>query len=197
MTMNATASAQSLLDGQKQILDRIAAGEPLSGVLDAICRLVERSNPQLLTSVLLLDEKGERLLHGAGPSLPADFNEAIDGIGVGKGMGSCGTAAATGKPCIVQDIGSHPYWAEFRNLAQFTHGLRACWSTPIRATDGRVVATFAIYHRTPRAPGLAERKLIDFASHLVAQAVNRHIELGTLEGPRLRDRRRRLRQELE
>ena len=195
--MKPAASSQSLLDGQKRILDRIAAGVPLPEVLEAICRLIEHNNPQMLTSVLLVDEKGEHLMHGAGPSLPAAYNEAIDGIEVGEGMGSCGTAAATGKPCIVEDIATHPYWEEFRSLAHVTHGLGACWSTPIRATDGRVVATFAIYHRTRKTPGLAERKLIDFASHLVAQAVNRHIELGTLQRPRLRDRRSGLRQELE
>src|SRR4030095_8691852 len=31
-------------------------------------------------------------------------------------------------------------------------GLRACWSTPIRVSDGRMVGTVALYFRQPRSP---------------------------------------------
>lgn len=166
-----------LLDGQKQVLSLINEDKPLHEILEAICRVVESQSEGMLTSVLLLDADGQRLMHGAAPSLPEGYNKAIHGISIGDGVGSCGTAAATGQPCIVEDIATHPNWAPFKSLAYDTHGLAACWSTPIRAYDGRVIATFAIYHRTPKKPSLAERKLIDFTTHLVAIAVNRHQEL--------------------
>ena len=175
-----TAQAKALLDGQMQILASINADQPLPEVLDLICRVVEGQGDGLYASILLLDEKGERLLHGAAPSLPEDYCKAIHGISIGDGVGSCGTAAATGNPCIVDDIATHPHWAAFRGLALDTHGLASCWSIPIRAYDGPVVATFAIYHKVPKKPTLKERKLIDFTSHLVAIAVNRHRELQML-----------------
>lgn len=174
--------AKALLDGQAEILTNINAEKPLPAVLDLICRVVEAQGDGLYASILLLDERGERLLHGAAPSLPEDYCKAIHGISIGDGVGSCGTAAATGNPCIVEDIATHPNWAAFRGLALDTHGLASCWSIPIKAYDGTVVATFAIYHKTPKKPTLKERKLIDFTSHLVAIAVNRDREIKTLRG---------------
>lgn len=178
--MNEADKSKALLDGQKRILELINEDQPLERILEEVCHVVEAQSPGMLCSVLLLDDKGERLLHGAAPSLPGGYNKAIHGISIGNGVGSCGTAAATGQPCIVEDIGTHPNWAPFKALALDTHGLAACWSTPIKAYDGRVVATFAIYHRTPKKPTLQERKLIDFSAHLVAIAVNRRLELTQL-----------------
>jgi GAF domain-containing protein len=165
---------RTLLEGQTRILALINEDRPLSETLAAICRLIEGQSEGLLCSVLLLDDAGEHLLHGAAPSLPTDYCEAINGISIGDGIGSCGTAAFTGQPCMVEDLSVHPNWAAFRALAFERHGLRACWSTPIRSYEGRVVATFAMYYRTPRSPMLEERKLIDFTAHLVAIAINRH-----------------------
>jgi GAF domain-containing protein len=175
------ARTRALLDGQKRILASINEDRPLSDVLTEICHVVEGQGDGLYTSILLLDKAGERLLHGAAPSLPEAYNKAIHGLTIGNGVGSCGTAAATGEPCIVDDIATHPHWTPFRALALDTHGLAACWSTPIRAYDGRVVATFAIYHKVPKKPTLKERKLIDFTSHLVAIAINRHREMEELQ----------------
>jgi GAF domain-containing protein len=166
--------ALALVDGQKRVLLLINEGRPLPEVLDLVCRVVEAQAEGMHASVLLVDDKATHLLHGAGPSLPKAYNDAIHGITIGQGIGSCGTAAATGEPVIVEDLSTHPYWVDFKALA-LAHGLGACWSTPIKAygQGGRVLATFAIYHRRPKLPTAAERKLIDFAAHLVTIAVNR------------------------
>ena len=177
-------SRSTLLEGQKHVLEMINDDDffSLSEVLDEICRVVESQSEGMFCSVLLLDEAGEHLLHGGAASLPEDYCKAIDGISIREGVCSCGTAATTGKPCFVEDITTHPYWAAFKELAHDTHGLSACWSTPIRAYDGKVVATFAMYHNVPKKPTLKERKLIDFSQHLVAIAVNRHREMHELKG---------------
>jgi GAF domain-containing protein len=173
--------SRALVEGQSRILALIDADKPLAETLAAICRLIEAQSDGLLCSVLLLDEEGQHLLHGAAPSLPAEYCEAVNGISIGQGIGSCGTAAFTGQPCLVEDLSVHPNWVGFRDLAFVKHGLRACWSTPIRSYEGRVVATFAMYYRSPRMPMLEERKLIDFTSHLVSIAINRHRERIELE----------------
>jgi GAF domain-containing protein len=164
---------ESLLDGQKRILSMINEDRPLSETLDAICRLIDGQQEGILSSVLLLDDQGEHLLHGAAPHLPEAYCQAIHGLAIGFGEGSCGTAAASGKQVIVEDIATHPYWARYKALAYDTHGLAACWSTPIHDYDGKVIATFAIYHKSPKSPTLSERKLIDFTTHLVSMAANR------------------------
>ncbi|MFN7978943.1 MAG: GAF domain-containing protein [Vicinamibacterales bacterium] len=56
-----------------------------------------------------------------------------------------GMAAYHNRQVIVADIATDPLWADFRAVAT-EHGLRACWSTPIRDAAGSVVATFAIYY---------------------------------------------------
>ena len=164
---------ESLLDGQKRILTMINEDRPLAETLDAICRLIDAQQEGMLSSVLLIDEKGEHLMHGAAPHLPEAYCKAVHGFSIGVGMGSCGTAAALGEQVIVEDITTHPYWAPFKSLAYDAHGLAACWSTPIRAYDGKVIATFAVYHKRPKSPSLGERKLIDFTAHLVSMAANR------------------------
>ncbi len=113
---------------------------------------VERqSSTQMLGSILLLDTDGLHLRHGAGARLPAAYNKAIDGIEIGPEAGSCGTAAHTKQPVYVSDIATDPLWANFKNLA-LSHGLRACWSTPIFSSTGAVLGTFAMYYPQPREP---------------------------------------------
>lgn len=145
--------------------------ENASAILDEYLREVESaSDGEILTSILLLDESGSRLLHGAAPSLPDAYCEAIDGIEIGPEVGSCGTAAFVGHSIYVTDIASDPLWADFSELA-LSHGLRACWSTPIFDGDGKLLGTFAIYYKTPRAPYTSEVEAINGISHRVAQAV--------------------------
>jgi GAF domain-containing protein len=171
---------RELLAAQGRVLGMINEDRPLREVLEEVCHLVEGQIDGVLASVLLLDEAGEHLLHGAAPSLPAEYCEALHGLAIGEGVGSCGTAAATGQPVIVTDIATHPYWARFKELAYDTHGLAACWSTPIRSYDRRVVATFAMYYKEPKEPSDHDRKLADLCGTLVAVAVNRAADLEQL-----------------
>jgi len=157
---------------RNRVLQMLADKEELPAVLATIARDVERSNPMCLCSILLLDENAGRLGVGAAPSLPDFYNAAIDGLAIGPGVGSCGTAAHTRQRIIVEDIGSHPWWTPFRDVAGRA-GLGACWSQPILAHDGRVLGTFAIYHRQASAPGSAELRLIDEEAQLVALAIEK------------------------
>jgi GAF domain-containing protein len=125
----------------------IAKRDSLNEILDNLCRLVEAQAGDVLASILLLD--GNRLRHGGSPSLPKAFTDAINGAVIGPSAGSCGTAAYRGQPVIVEDIATDPLWADYRDLA-LSHSLCACWSTPVFSSQGKVVATFAMYYREPR-----------------------------------------------
>jgi len=119
-----------------------------------------------------LDPNASCLRHGAAPSLPLAYTEAIDGVGIGPSAGSCGTAAYRAEPVIVSDIATDPLWADYRDLAS-AHGLRACWSTPILSSEGSVLGTFAIYYREPRSPTPHEHNVIEQITHLASIAVER------------------------
>ncbi|MDR3506847.1 MAG: ATP-binding protein [Caulobacteraceae bacterium] len=150
----------------------IAAGASLPLILNAIVTSVEIDHPGVLCSILLLDESGQHLLHGAAPSLPHFYTAAIDGVAIGPCVGSCGTAAYTGKRVIVSDIQTDPLWAAFRELAGKA-GLASCWSEPIKGSGGRLLGTFAMYHRDIRGAEPGDIRAILAAAHLAAIAIER------------------------
>ena len=163
-----------LLDGQKKVLEMIATATPLGQILDALVKLIESLSNDVLGSILLLDEAGEHLLHGAAPSLPLEYTKAIDGAPIGPAVGSCGTAAYRKESVYVADIATDPLWADYKFLA-LPLGLRACWSTPIFDTQQRVIATFALYLRQPGLPNAEHRQLIDTATHFASIAISRYL----------------------
>jgi len=153
-------------------LEMLASSEPLAEVLESIVRGVEQFNPGMLCSILLLDLEGRHLCKGVAPSLPDFYNAALEGIEIGVGVGSCGTAAFTGERMIVADIATHPYWTAYKDLAA-SAGLGACWSQPIRGASGKVLGTFAIYHRAPHTPAPADIALIEQTASLTSIAIER------------------------
>jgi PAS domain S-box-containing protein len=159
--------AEALLAGENRVLEMIARGDSLALILDAICRLVEGLATGALSSILLVDPSANRLRHGAAPTLPSSYNDAVDSLLIGPCAGSCGTAAYRAEPVIVCDITTDPLWADYRDLAH-AHGLRSCWSTPILSSAGKVLGTFAIYYREPRSPSALDhtvlRQIVDLAS---------------------------------
>lgn len=120
------------------ILEMLARGKPLEEVLETLVRSIEYEIDDARCSILLLDKDGKQLMHGAAPGLPDFYNEAIHGLEIGNGVGSCGTAAFTGQRVIVENIQSHPYWSSFKALATRA-GLAACWSEPILDSDDKVL----------------------------------------------------------
>ena len=163
-----TGKTELLLRVQTEVLEAVARGEELVEVGNILCRCVERQLPDVICSILLVEDGKMRAL--SGPSLPASYCAAIDGVVVGPKAGSCGTAAWRCEPVIVTDIEADPLWADFKVLA-LPLGLEACWSSPILDKDGNVVATFAFYYHTKRAPSDFERDIVATCLHLCALAI--------------------------
>jgi PAS domain S-box-containing protein len=164
--------AESLLAGEKRILEMVAKGDSLAEILDSLCRLVEEQASGVVASILLLDR--DRLRHGGAPSLPKAYTDAIDGAVIGPSAGPCGTAAYRGKQVIAEDIATDPLWADYRDLA-LPHSLRACWSTPVFSSQGKLIATFAMYYREPRRPSTREQEIIEQITHLAGVAIERKL----------------------
>jgi diguanylate cyclase (GGDEF)-like protein len=154
---------------QREILESLAIGKPLEEAMTQLCRQAEKLAPDVICSVLSVDRDG-RLHTVAAPSLPQHYSAAIDGMRTGPDAGCCGAAAYLGEPVESTDIASDPRWAEFKDLA-LPIGLRACWSSPIRASDGRVVGTFAFYYRTCRGASPLDETIVATCLHLCAIAL--------------------------
>ena len=152
---------RSVTDGQKQALEMSVNGEPLSDILAHLATCMEENaDSGARVSILLLSEDKQRLLVGAAPSLPDDWNDFVDGMEIGDGRGSCGQVALTGKVNVTSDIATDPNWAQARDLA-ISHGLRACWSSPILTGTGELIGTFSLYYDRPRYPTENEERLVE------------------------------------
>ena len=160
-------------DTERDVLEALAQGAPLPQALDRLLRAVENAFPDVRGSVQLLGRKGRRLWHVAAPSLPPEVARAIDGLPIGPDVGACGAAADSGELVVVENIGTDFRFGRWRELAA-RHELRACWSMPIRAASGRVLGTFALYHRRCTPPTDDELEYVARATYLAGLVVERH-----------------------
>jgi diguanylate cyclase (GGDEF)-like protein len=151
--------AEAIDDLQREVLESIALGRPLRSVLDLLCRRVEALAPEAACSVLLVEKNGT-VTPIAGPSLPPAYVDALHGAPIGPRAGSCGAAAWRREAVEVADIATDPLWADYRSLLHLLD-MAACWSTPIIAADGEVVATFALYYRTSGAAPPFHRRMVE------------------------------------
>ncbi len=153
---------QLILSLEKDVLQMNAScRNSLPATINKLLKGIEDIYPEMICSVLEVDDAQEKVKHLAGPRLPNAFCEAIDDMAVGPKTGSCGTAVFHRTQIIVINIETDPLWENYRYLTQ-PHGFRACWSTPIISSySSKVLATFAIYYTTPREPKEEELQLIE------------------------------------
>jgi len=163
--------ADAVRAGENKILEMVAAGKPMTAILEELCFLVDSISPDSMASVLLVDS-ANRLRKGAAPRFPKEFISLVDGIEIGPAVGSCGTAAYRQEQVIVTDIETDPLFADYREMA-LKCGLRAGWSTPILSSDRSVLGVFAIYWNTARSPSPAHFQLIDQITRMAAIAIER------------------------
>ena len=175
--------SETIRTAHNRVLELAIGDSPLETTLGELIKIVEStSRTGVLGSILLLDQDGKHLRHGAAPSLPKAYCDAIDGAEIGPSVGSCGTAAYLGQPVFVSDIEHDPLWADFKALA-LAHDLRACWSTPILTAGGKVLGTFAMYHKEPREPTVRDLALVDLVTQTAALVIDReraHEALGRI-----------------
>lgn len=164
---------EALMQFRNRILVMLARGEPIKQVMLAIVTGIEAIHPEMICSILLLDDEGKLLVDVVAPSLPDFYNEAIKGVKVGAGKGSCGTAAVIGERVIVDDIATHPYWQLYKQLAA-SAGLAACWSQPIKSSTHHVLGTLAIYHHEVHKPSAADITLIEQCADLISIALDKN-----------------------
>jgi PAS domain S-box-containing protein len=175
--VTAARRAHAIEAARRRILEMIASDAPLVETLKALMTSFEAIQPTVRASAYLVAEgsrvAGEgNLVCAAAPSLPPPYANHVARIPICEGVGACGTAAATRRPVFCPDIENDPKWVGFAEIA-VTHGLLACWSTPLIGARGELLGTFAGYLREARMPTDAEREVLDSAIHLAQIAIAR------------------------
>lgn len=153
-----------------KILEMIAKGQPASQIYDQIALMYEERHSGLRCSMLVLD--GDRLLHAGAPSLPKDYCKAVHGLKNGPEVGSCGAASFTGKRVLVENIETDPKWATLKHFA-LPHGMRSCWSEPIKNSSGKILGAFGMYHDYPALPNEEESTDLISAARLAGIVMER------------------------
>jgi signal transduction histidine kinase len=161
--------AESLLQGEQSLTEKIARGDPLQEILDEACQVTERALHGSLAIIMLLE--GNRLRRGAAPRL-AGYIAEVDGFEIDPRIGACSAAAARKERVIISDIATDPHWTHHQELAA-RHDLRAGWATPILSSTNTVLGTFALYWPEPRSPTPHHLQVIDQMVRLLALAIQR------------------------
>src|SRR3984893_2890079 len=165
---------EDLATGEKLLLEMMTSGHSMPGILEALCQFVESATSGCYCSIVLVDPTGTRLEHGAAPSLPASFITSIVGRPINAESGPCAMAAYLNEQVIAADLTTGTRWAEYEWCPMaLAHGMRACWSTPIRSAVGEVLGAFAIYYAEPRTPTRRDQALIDQFTHIASITVER------------------------
>jgi PAS domain S-box-containing protein len=163
----------TLLEAQRDVLERIVRDQPLGEILAALCSIVEQQSERpVRAAIMTLDPDGMRLRSAAAPSLPAAYNSALDGVGIAPDKGTCCAAAARRQVIVTPDIAADPAWTGLAQLP-LALGLRAAWSMPIAAASGQVLGTFGTYFFECREPTLEERQLVEVLARTAALAIER------------------------
>ena len=157
---------------RNHILELLTHDAPLSEILETLVLGTEAQNSASICSILLMDKDDRHLLNGAAPNLPDFYNQSINGMAIGPDAGSCGAASFTGERVVVEDIQSHPNWQDFKELAARAN-LAACWSEPIKDISGKVLGSFAVYHKDVCSPTESDIDLIEKAAKLASIAIEK------------------------
>jgi len=157
---------------QGNILDMVIAGAELTHLLAELCMAAERQIPGATCSILLVDAEKGTFVAGIGPHLPGELMGAVPNIKIGTGVGSCGTAAFEKRAIFSVDIATDPLWDSWRELV-LPLGFQACWSKPVFASSGEVIASFGFYFRENRAPTPAELEELVRIRSLATLAIER------------------------
>ncbi|MBV9819958.1 MAG: diguanylate cyclase, partial [Solirubrobacterales bacterium] len=173
------ARAHELVACHTRLHELIARDAPLREVLEELTAGIQNYEPAVIPCVVLLNRESNTLHPGAGPSLPAAWLLAIDGVVIGPNIGSCGSAAWSGELVITEDIGTDPKWEPMREFAMQC-GLRHCWSMPIAAADGGTLGTFALYGPDPRRPLPEHLDLMRDGARLAGIAIERRLTMEKL-----------------
>ncbi|MCU1382166.1 MAG: domain S-box [Acidobacteria bacterium] len=175
---------ETLLGGERRVLELIATGAPLAETLDALCRVIDEQSG-LVSAVFVVSRDGALLSCGAGPHLPDVWREATQSFAVTPTAGACGKAIHERQPIVVPDVIASPLYAQWREAAAAS-GIASVWSTPFFSSDGRALGTFAVVDREPRPPDERDRALVERATHLACIAVERdHAEQSLRDSERL------------
>ncbi|HVS76336.1 MAG TPA: EAL domain-containing protein, partial [Steroidobacteraceae bacterium] len=159
---------------ERAVFEQLTGNAPLAEILASITRFIESVGVGTVCSIALLAEDGHAFSYLVAPRLPSGLRSRLERCAVDIRNGSCAASVYLGRQVLVADIGSDPFWEQAREPA-LQAGLNAAWSTPIKATDGRVLGALGVYHSSSGLPGQRELRIMDHATQIAGIAIARRL----------------------
>ena len=166
--------AEQMQKDENHILMLLSQGAELNEILDAILRMGELRDTSIKGSVLLVDPAKRILVQAAGPSLSEEFKQLLaNGLPIGEGVGSCGTAAHRKRRVIVPDIGNSPNFQGEVVAVTRRNNILSCWSQPIITSNGELLGTIANYGSRVGEPDEQNLAVLEWSARIAAIAIER------------------------
>jgi len=159
---------------ERRVFEQVTRNAPLAEVLTSITRLIESAGVGTVSSVSVLAEDREGFSYMVAPQFPDALRVALERTTIKIGSGSCAAAVYLDRQVLVADVSKDPFWAERRDPA-LAAGLRASWSTPIKAAGGSVLGSLGVYRSDPGLPTASESQIMARAAQLAGIAIERRL----------------------
>lgn len=154
-----------ILAFQQSVFNDVMTNQPGQQVLDHLCHLAEQLLPNSVASLMILDDESSTLNVLSAPSVPKDGHQALSGLRPGPGGGSCGNAVLRNEPVFVRDTFTDERWQDLRELA-YDFNLCACWSLPVRNSNGEPIGSFALSSFEHRLPSAFHQRILQVGADM-------------------------------
>jgi diguanylate cyclase (GGDEF)-like protein/PAS domain S-box-containing protein len=184
-----------MLAREAATLQRIALGDPLPAVTEAIAGILDELVEGGMGCVLVVDrllrhwsnpvlgrqEEPEHddtpaVLHPVGwGSLPPEVVRALEGVPVGLDAPPPGRCVFQGQSSMTVDLTTDASWGTRRRVLE-AHGLASCWALPIIDSSQDVALGAIVVFRNIRGrPNFGESQIMDLCASLTVTAINREV----------------------
>jgi diguanylate cyclase (GGDEF)-like protein/PAS domain S-box-containing protein len=159
---------------EREIFEQLTSNASLQEVLVSITRLIESVGVGTECSVSMLAEDGLSFSYMVGPRLSEKLRAVLERSPIDIRNGSCAAAVYLGRQVLVADVSKDPFWQQRREAA-LEAGVRAAWSTPLKAATGKLLGSLAVYRREPGLPTPRESEVMAHAAQLAGIAIQRRL----------------------
>lgn len=159
---------------EREVFEQLTSNAPLQEVLASITRLIESVGIGTVCSVSMLADDGLAFSYMVAPHLTDKLRAVLERSSIDIRNGSCAAAVYLGRQVLVADVAKDPFWQQRRDAA-LEAGLRAAWSTPLKAASGKLLGSLGVYRREPGLPTPRESEIMAHAAQLAGIAIQRRL----------------------
>ncbi len=165
--------AEELLALENHVFQMIGSFPALPALLNDLLINIEPKLDDYSCSIMLLGDNKTKLHNIASPRLANSFLDVISARQIGDDSDPCGRAAYLKERIVVENTHDYPYCPEYEQLSK-RFSIHSCCVTPLVASNGRILGTFAMYSELRKKPGAYDLQVIDRMVHIIAGVVERY-----------------------